>query len=867
MFPILFLLAFPQTGPAGLVEEVRSWIESGEPVATRLQAFGDAESLTLARAVDTAARFPADWEEILFRTPAGTALALRFAHEGLPLDADLETLLPKLESWPDLHLAALVAGAVLVPSRVSGNPSLPPGFRDRAVSLVLGFLLSGKAERDGSVLFQRVRGALQATEAARIASSLTAGKLGTHNRAASLLGLVRFSVAGSRLRSLILDADIGMDDRLLLLPRFLEGGGRDAWKDLWQELATPANEILLRRLLVLWEPFVEPEDLPALAAIADKDLVFGSRQALQIWARREEDPGRRLEIFRRIERGDPNTRVPLLASLARRGLHPSIAARLLAELDSSREERREEALAMLPRFAEPDWLTEELLNRIPAGATLEEKAPWIPVFAELPVPAARRTAAGWLAKGGWAFPGDGYRVARLLRRSGDIDPFLPQLLWNEEVPEDLRFQLAVGRAASNPDARDYLRRSLDKVSGFRQERVIRALAGSGDSRDRRLLFDLARDPGFEPAARAAALDGLAADPEGRALLELILDEPLREYEVAEALVRALIVSGRSSGRTRVLDAVRSGLGFAEAADRHALQRAAWAAQEDSPEESEAPALAEQLRGLLEETARGTPPDGEGRAGPLPDPRSMGIRHPDLSACAAALAACARKCPPELAQADVHAVPAEPLLQAGQMLAEKLPRAVLAWANNVAAREQVDPGTRVRALGLAVRCSGLAGLFGEESAALEALLARPWELRNHPWDLDHGLRTGARGWVLPADRLAERRVLAESFLLPDEERLERLKELLKGFVQVDVLLDAADLAGETKDGTNLRVALARRAVDWEPGRPGSWLELGRAHEAAGDRDGARRAYAAALERSLQSSEERRRAEEALAGLDG
>ncbi|MFQ5750169.1 MAG: hypothetical protein ACE5H3_12055, partial [Planctomycetota bacterium] len=543
-----------------------------------------------------------------------------------------------------------------------------------------------------------------------------------------MLGLVRFSVAGDRLRPLVLDPDIGIDDRLLLLPRFLEGRGRAAWNGLWKELATPGNEILLRRLMVLWEPFVEPEDLPAMAAIADRGLVFGSRQALQIWARREEDPGKRLEIFQKIEQGDPNTRVPLLASLARKGLHPGIAARLLSELDSSREERRQEALAMLPRFANPDWLTREFLKRIPAGASLEEKARWIPVLAELPVAAGRRVAAAWLAGGGWAHPGDGYRVARLLRRSGDIDPFLPELLWNEEIPEDLRFQLAVGRASENPDARDFLRRSLDRVAGFRRERVIRALAGAGDPRDLRLLLDLARDPGFEPAARAAALDGLSAAPEGLPLLELLLDDPPRDYEVAEALVRALIASGRSPSRARVLQAVRGGLGLEEPADRRALQRAAWAAQEDFPEASEAPALAEQLRGLLEEAARGTRPDKEGQSGPLPDPRSMGIHHPDLTACAAALAACARTCPSELASIHVQPVPAEPLLQAGQMLAEKLPQAVLPWAKEIAARERADPGTRVRALGLAARCARLAGLPGEEAAALKALLARPAELR-------------------------------------------------------------------------------------------------------------------------------------------
>jgi len=865
MLPLLLLFALPQTGTAGLAEEVRAWIETGEPVASRFQAIGDAESLTLARAVDTAARFPADWKDVLFRTAAGTALALRFAHEGLPPDADWETLLSKLESWPDRHLASLVACAALVPSRVSDVPSPPAELRDRATALALGFLLSGKAERDGSVLFQRLRGVLRKTEAARLASSLMAGNLGPRNRAASLLGLVPFSVAENRLQPLILDPDLGIDDRLLLLPRFLEGRGRSAWTGLWKGLATPGNEILLRRLMVLWEPFVEPEDLPALAAIADKGLVFGSRQALQIWARREENPGKRLEIFQGIEQGDPNTRIPLLASLARQGPHADIAERLLSDLDSSREERRQEALAMLPRFAKPDWLTREFLKRIPDGASLEERARWIPALAELPVAEARQVAAAWLAEGGWIFPGDGFRVARLLRRSGEIDPFLPELLWNEEVPEDLRFQLAVGRAAENPDARDFLRRSLDRVAGFRRERVIRALAAAGDPGDRRLLLDLARDPGFEPAARAAALDGLAADPAGLPLLELLLDDPPRDYEVAEALVRALIVSGRSPARARVLEAVRGGLGFAEAADRRALQRAAWAAQEDFPQESEAPALAEQLGGLLEEAARGTQPDEEGPSGPLPDPRSMGIRHPDLTACAAALAACARTSPPELARFRVQPVPAEALLQTGQMLAEKLPRAVLPWVKEIAAREDVDPGTRVRALGLAVRCARLAGLPGEEAAALNALLARPWELRNHPWDLDHGLHAGARGWVLPADRLAERRVLAESVLLSDAERLEHLKDLLTGFTDVEVLLDAADLAGATKGGTALRVSFARRAVDWEPGRPGSWLELGRAQEAAGDLDGARQTYASALERSLRSSEERRRAEEALTRL--
>lgn len=827
---------------------------------------------------------PADWRDALRQDGAAALnVAVRLAHTGLPPGADYEDLAREIAGQADPTVPALVAAAALAPARVSGRPAAGGAAAADAVARVLERLLQLPDTAELDVLDERVRAAVRGGDLEDVAAALESGRAANRRRAVSLLGTAPYPEARPVILRLALEpgpeagggaeqpgSGLSEEERGLLAERILMAEGRAGLAELQALLDPGTPDLLLRRLLAAAEPLLEPADMTALERIAMRAGGPAAGQALRLWASREEDPARRLRIFELASGADFLLRQAVLEALARRGPHEEIAGRLLAALDGTDEESCSMAIQLLPSFVGAERLAEEYRRRGEAASRPERRAQWVVEMARLPVASSRRAAAAWLAEGGWSCGAPAVSVALALRESPEVDPWLDGLLRQDGAPPEVLLPLALGRAPFHGGARAFLRQVVSSAPALRRREVLRALATDPAPEDLRLLLDLARDPSFSAPARAEAVSALGTVPAAASLLLELLEPPVEEYEVAEAVVRALASSGEAELRRAGLRAAAGGFHRQEAEERQGLRLAAWQEQASRPLAAEAGDLAAALVAELR-ACSGRP--GPRPSAPLPDPRALAADYPEVDACARALAAAlgaggrldGSAGGRELEALDPGTLPPGPLLLAAALLSDAAGDLAGQWAAAVAAMPGVHRGTRVRAQATAARRAWVQP-DGAAEAALATLLERPEDLLGHPWDLAAGVaRPGARAWVLPVDRLVERRILVQASRTTGPSRLGLLSPLEEGAALPAVLAEAADLALAAPGGTGLAVRLAARAVALAPHEPRARLALARVSLAAGDLAAARQELAAVGWLAAEGSDLRRVAEDELRRL--
>lgn len=809
---------------------------------------------------------PQDWQAQLLQEQApARALALRLAQTGLPLSLEEADAAALLEA-PEPGVRALLAAALLAPSRVTGRPPLPEARRARACALLVDRLLHAEDEADPEVLAERVRPWLRSGELEALAAALEQGTTALRHRTLSLLEAAPYAQSRPFLLRLALSAAPAMEpeERARCGRRLLLADGRAALEPLRPLLQPDAPDLLLRRLLDSWEPILAPEDLPALARIADHAAGPAGTAALLLWARHEGDPEQRARLFERALQLDPDRRGDLLEALTRGGPDPLLAQRLLELADSPRLETRQGALRLLPRVAGAQQLYTEYHQRAQTTPDPEHRGAWMVELARLPVPEAQREAADWLAGGGWEITGPAVAVARALRDSPEAVAGLDRLFRIDAAPDEVLVPLALGHAASMEVARAYLRRALESGPSPRRGEAIRALAQVGEPQDVRLLLDLARDPGYSPSARAMAIRSIAGNPAVAPRLLELLEEPPEDYEVAEALVRGLAASADPELRQRGRAAAQQGLRRESAEERQGLRLAAWQEQAERPAAGEAPELAGQLAALLQAAAHQPAP---APGVPLPDPLELARDHPEIQDCARALAAAllgpdAGAELPEAGFEPLEPVPAGALWLAASRLELAWPEAAHHWCQQLAGRPEVHRSARVRAWATCARSVFRPGTQ-PQAPALAALLARPTDLLECSWDLAHGIgRPGARAWVLPVDQLADAYLLQLAAAGPAEARAGRLEAFAAGDAAAPELEEAADLAAQAPPVPDLALTLARLAADAAPEEPRPRLLWGRALQAAGDPPAARAQFQAAARLAPEGSELWKEAQDAL-----
>ncbi|KAA3606142.1 MAG: hypothetical protein DWQ01_18285 [Planctomycetota bacterium] len=754
---------------------------------------------------------------------AGQILGLRMLHLGLPADA------PPLRSWmkqlqeggQSSWTLAVVAAAALVPDRVSGRPPLNAEDRNHAVQTVLEELLRGKLDLHREAMHQRVRAWLQGRQVEFILQELLEDRVRHRSMAINLVITAPYSASRSHLASFVLDPRPSVQERERLMERLIAGGGRPGLMELAPLLQPPYLDELLRRLLVLWTPLLQPEDHSTLERIFQQAGGSASRFALQLWAREEKEPQARLRILEYALELEPNLRQAVCQSLVRQGQWEALGQRLLPFLTRADPEDRRLALRFLPFFMPAPELLETYKQRLEPEASFRAQGSWMLSIVRLPLSEARSLAAQWLVEGGWRTGSMALTVSRVLRPFPEIDPVLERLLFLEEAPVSLLFPLAVARAPYSEDARNYLRGALSSQKGMRQEQAIQALGTAGEAADLRLLQEIAFDPQYRPMSRAEAIRALSLRAESAPLLLDLLAEPDLPYAAAEALIEGLSRQPEESLRQAARQAAFSGMGRTDPDELRGLRTARWRALEDQPREGEIPLLAAELSRALAKVEDALP--NENRR--LEDPRRLMVAYASVSACASALAA-ALKAFPQVDRPEPWALPSSDALGASWLatsfLAQLWPRAADAWCQQVLAEPTLAPSVRVRWLATRVRIHLDRGRPERSLAALQAAWQDPDALWQSPWDLAFGLaQSEVRGWAFPVDRLVDAHLLAGARRQPGPQGFAGLRSLLQAYASPQQLMDGATLVANWADAENdpeawaLALDLASRAVELAP----------------------------------------------------
>ena len=758
---------------------------------------------------------------------------LGWVHDGVPASVRLA---------PDADASRRLARdlGLLAPSRVSGR-RVPEAEVRAAVARVLDVWLGGDGDARSTLTSVRLRGLLGPDEVERLAAALRDGdgeRLAGH--VASLLRSAPYSARRDVAEALALDPRVEPSLRGALAQELILVEGRPALRRLAPLLAPDAPEPILRQVFTAWRGVLDAADVALLEPLVHEGAPRMAAYALQLWAGVERDPARRQEVLRlAMEWPDPALAAVALDALARGGPDPGLADELRRWVHLGDADQRALAMRSLAQFGGPEALLEEYRAARADGVGLAARAAWMPTLALSPLAEAQEEAARWLADGGWSLGVEALPVVRALARSPAVDPILPALFENPDLPERVLLPLALGRAADSSAARDHLRRLLRRPAGLEATQAVIRLGALGDPRDQALLAEVAESPEAAPAVRAEAVRALLRAGAGDGLVERMLAEPPRPYGVAEALVGALVEFGRGERRELGLRAAASGLERSDPRERLGLRIAAWQALARSGDPEEAPRLGAAFARLLEDAA-GRPADEDWR-----DLVSIGGEHPEAAAVVGALRELARLHPELDASIGLRGwspdeVAPEVLYWAAGAWARLDPDLAVAWLDRLDGLELTEANQfRVRAL-RAARARSAADRVRSLRALLEDLVA----LRARTFALRAAFAPEGAGWNLPHDRLADRLVLAEAELAADEEVADVLASLLEGWAEPETLTAALDLARE-RGAVELAVRLADRAVDLHPLDPEVRAAAARVAEAAGDLERARRSWTVVL----------------------
>lgn len=720
-----------------------------------------------------------------------------------PDAVDRSSLSPELQLAYDL--------ALLVPARTSGI-EIPAAMREAAAQRALEAWLTGAPGSQSDEVAARLTGVLGAAGAARLAEALRGDEAVPGEDALAVqLKALPLAISADAILSVALDRAVHPSVRGDLAVHLMLAHGRSALDALDPVLQPDEDDRFLRLVFTAWRSMSAPVDALRLERIARESRGAGSQYAIQIWARLERDPARRLELLDLVLAGPGGYAALGLDALADGGPHPGIADRLRGLLRAGTASQRGMALRALARFDSHEAVL-EAYRALDGPLTVAATSWWMPVLAQSPLPEAQQAAADWLAAGGIGTGATAQTVTRALAESDVVLPLLGSLLHSPSVPLREKVPLAMTNAARNAEALEFLRELARTGEGLDQQHAVRALGAAGAAQDLAWLEVLARGSDVDVEVRAVAFEALIVSGVGEELMNEWLESIPGQWELREAVVRVAISRGNEEQKSAALAMVRGASPTGDSESDSALRGTAWTALSDRGDPRGFAILAEEWAHLLERLeAEGLDADQDWR-----DLYERLHAWPELEGIARAgrvLTApmSARPASAWLANWDPYLTSPEVLWVACALWSSVDEQQTVAWLDALDALPLGDANRiRVRALRAARALQPAV-----ERTSLQQLRGDPVSLRRHPLYLAQAFAPEGARWTLFHDRLAEREVLADARMQPPELARRRLLTLLEGYVEAEVLLRAARFARNEPQGAATALALTTRGMELHP----------------------------------------------------
>jgi hypothetical protein len=691
------------------------------------------------------------------------------------------------------------------------------------------------SDADLTIAFERLAPNLEERHTDRIAAGLIAGALPNPDLAAQLLLAAPYSEARVALARFALNEQMPAQHRASAVGRILAADGRHGLETLRPLLHPESNAHVLRRIYFYWAGMATDDDLPFLEELVLQGPGMCREFALQTWARVETRPEKRLQIFRHSATSATSYRSVVVRMLARAGSSQDLEEHIKEMLSAPRPENRRLALDVLAYVAGDAAVLEEYRRTSSERDNLDQQGRWMTRLARLDLTEARQLAADWLQSTGWRHPRYSLAVAKSLAETDAMDALLGTFLHMEGPSADAKLVLASARLPHSVDAEDYLRQALTAAPPMHAIRICTVLGRNGHPMDLQVLFDLARSPAHPGMVRAAAIKQLAASAEATEYLPRLIRNAQLDFEAAEALVEGAIRHGDPALRKLAMDLCHLGKGAGFSSDLRALavaglndeeieglRFAVWRTQAIAPNPADAKESIQRACNALKNA------DDPFADENWPDPRDMESEFTSLILLTQAAAATSpgkfHKQVPRVAQ---QAVPSAVFVCA-QAALTSAPLTSLAMASALAGRTDLERLPRIRALGLVARAAQAAGETEAHLAALERMLAMLKRDRSESalLELAYGMAfSSPRGWLLPRDQIAQRRVLAYAEAQdPQGGRTAALRGLESGGCPTHTLIEAIELllVADPEDpdyifpsNAFLAEDLALKAVDMEP----------------------------------------------------
>lgn len=677
----------------------------------------------------------AEWDLWLFSGEAPATLAA---------DAPQEAQL----AWHMAQLAPAQQGEITAEQRMASVQALLKAWAAQQVPMEWQ-----------DYLYARLRGQIHGPAQTQVLELLGQREVPRRQDLLSLLLTVPVTGPSPALLAYVLNEQNPAEHRARLVEALLLIEGHPLLLKILPSIHQEAEVLYLSRVFAGWRQCVEVQDMERLEEYAQTLSEVPRQYALQLWALNELDPQARLRIMRLALQAPPNYRQVALDALATRGPDPLLADELRKEFDSIDPKRHGAALRLLPRFGGAEALWEEYLLR-GKEAPPSQRAMWMRDLALSPLPKAKAEAAQWLAEGGWR-SSMGMTLARILQGSDVVDPILPTLLHDDQVPDRIRYPLALERAPYSESARDFLREALQGQDRLRRGQAIRALAAAGQEEDLFRLSNMVQDSATDDRLRAMIITMLIGHPDAGLLISQWQSNPPQGYESAVALMTSLLLGGTPEQQAWARGFALSPPESLEEEEKRGLRIEMWQKLGNRAFAADAPFLEQHLAAHLQ--AMPPRPIRSAEIEESWDHFAQALQGDgNLDALVAAYRSCLAAVPAEetvattLLQTDVSKVPPQVLAAAALRLAQGSLELSEHWLD-LAQELTRHPDNLLRIE--SIRAGMLAQEPGE-IAALKALLAKPQALAAAPRLLAQGFPVIGIGWTLWQDRLQERVLVAE-----------------------------------------------------------------------------------------------------------